>query len=215
MATLKLPKGDPVVLSAVGFDIDGTVRDTGYPSYEALCKTVEELGGQVPTYPRFVADYHPAGGFYPTCGVEAHPNRVLEVFRKHQTQTMPGPYNDVEILLAYLDALRSIPVFLINTSRGHNVEGWLMQYGLISYVAYFSCEIKNKRSCLTQACASAGVSPAQVVWVEDLGYDMRDARAVGAVPVGITRGYESRAALMASGAEVVVHDLIELRDLID
>jgi phosphoglycolate phosphatase len=57
---------------------------------------------------------------------------------------------------------------------------------------------------------AVGVAPGDTVMIGDSSYDMAMARSAGALPVGVSWGFQPVAALTEAGAEHIVHNYTEL-----
>lgn len=209
MATLLLPQMQVETL-AVGLDVDGVLRDTAYNAYAACCKTVEELGGIPPSFNDFVhgyeSDFH---AYYRQCGVQ-DVERVYPVFLRHVgAPDDAAPFPDVNDFLSHLEHLE-LKVFAVSSHPTEQLHEWFAAHGIDDHMLCIYGGSRDKRACIQNACESVSVDPKSACYVGDWGLDMRAAKAVGLLPIGITRGYSSRAGLTASGAAHVVDHLSEL-----
>ena len=214
MATLRLPYAQ-VELLAVGLDVDGVLRNTAYSAYIALCKTVEELGGTTPSFDRFVRDYESDfHAYYRQCGV-LNLEQVCSVYTRHigTTEENAFPFADVKSFLTHLECL-DIKVFVVSSHPAEKLHDWFTAHNIDDHILRVYGGSRNKRTCIKNACEDIGVDPKSACYVGDWGLDMRAAKAAGLTPIGITRGYTSRAGLMLSGAACVVDHLDELVCLI-
>lgn len=201
-----------VTLAVVGLDMDGVQRDTAYRAYQSLCKTVVELGGIPPGYAawarRFSHDFLP---FYRACGVSATAGVITEVYRRHQAHLEEDavPFSDVAGFLSHLEA-SDLKAFVVSNASLEYLQEWLAVHDLNAKFAHVGSASGDKQASLEKACEALGVPAAAACYVGDLGCDMRNAADAGLLPIGITRGYETREALIASGALFVVDTLEEL-----
>jgi phosphoglycolate phosphatase-like HAD superfamily hydrolase len=215
MRRLDLPDRE-ADLAAVGLDVDGVMRDTGYRVYTAALKTVEELGGTPPpSFDDFVQGYQPNYDHYRDAyKVAATKERTLEVLFRHLGPSDDvAPFADVNDFLAQMRGL-AVPVFAVSSHPADRLHAWFAEHGIDDHFLCIFGGSRDKRACLRNACTEVGAAPRSACYVGDWGMDMRAARDVGAIPVGITRGYPSRSGLLASGAMHVVDHLPELAALI-
>ncbi|GEO14260.1 HAD-IA family hydrolase [Microvirga aerophila] len=70
---------------------------------------------------------------------------------------------------------------------------------------------KPHPAMIRQAMEELDVAPHDTVMIGDSSYDMAMVRAAGAVPVGVTWGFQPEAALVEAGAGSIVHSYGELR----
>jgi phosphoglycolate phosphatase-like HAD superfamily hydrolase len=197
-----------IEIDAVGLDIDGVLRDTGHEAYGLFCKTTEELGGRAPSYHDFVHSYT-GSAFYKECGVTAGADEIVATFRKHLGDTMPSPFPDVAGALQRLAAM-GLKIFVVSASRQERTHIWFRDHGIAEHFHHVKCESKDKTDCIKAACLELGVEPGRACYVGDMGSDMRQAAAAGAIPIGMTRGYGSDAALQGCGAAMVIPTLEHL-----
>ncbi len=200
-------------LLGIGFDVDGVLRDTGYPIYEATCKSIRHFGGTPADYSSYVRDFHmDFVGFYRSCGANVSSmEEINSVYWSHITREacMVTPFPDVQECLAFA-AHKKLKTFIVSSHPFKEIELWLecFPYGSYDFVIGGS---PDKKHCIQKACDELGFSTNHVCYIGDRGDDMRCASHVGAIPVGITRGYDSAAGLRESGAVVVVDHLHDLQ----
>jgi phosphoglycolate phosphatase len=78
---------------------------------------------------------------------------------------------------------------------------------------------KPHPAMIRQAMAMVGAAPEETVMIGDSSYDMEMARAAGAMPIGVSWGFQPVAALREAGAARIVDTYLELqgvlRDFLD
>jgi phosphoglycolate phosphatase-like HAD superfamily hydrolase len=214
LAHLKLPHPH-VEIHAVGLDVDGVLRDTGYDAFVALCKTVEELGGTPPAFSDYVHDYESkALEYYAHCGVKATDQVHSAYLRNLRPHDDVFPYEDVRAFLAHLHSLQ-LKVFVVSGHSTEKLHEWFAFHGLQENFVCVRGSSRNKEFCIRESCEEIGIDPRTTCYIGDMGLDMRAARANSLVSIGVTRGYESYASLMRSGANHVANDLSELLPLFE
>ena len=73
---------------------------------------------------------------------------------------------------------------------------------------------KPHPSMILAALVETGIAPAETMMVGDTCFDMAMAVTACVRPIGVAWGYHDAAALIACGAEMLVHDFAELRALL-
>lgn len=73
---------------------------------------------------------------------------------------------------------------------------------------------KPHPAMIRQAMEEVGAAPEDTIMIGDSNYDMAMARAAGALPIGVSWGFQPVAALKEAGAQTIVHSYRELRDLL-
>jgi phosphoglycolate phosphatase-like HAD superfamily hydrolase len=198
-----------VEVHAVGLDVDGVLRNTGFPAYEAFCAAVEELNGTVPTFDRFVAEYVSSHlPFYSACGV-SDLDLVHPTFQKHwKHHDNVAPFADVPDFLTHLESL-DLRVFVVSSHPTEKLHTWLKEHDLHPHIKEIRGGSRDKEVCLRESCTTLGIQTRSMLYFGDWGLDMRAAQTVGGTAVGVTRGYNSRNALVRSGAHHVIDHLSE------
>ena len=104
-----------------------------------------------------------------------------------------------------IDALweRGRPAGIISAASATSVERDASRLGLRDKLAFLRPAVASKEAALREVIASHR----SLVYVGDTEYDMTEAIAAGAVPVGYAGGYRPIEALLAAGATAVVTDL--------
>lgn len=97
---------------------------------------------------------------------------------------------------------RGRPAGVISAGFTAGVERDAVRLGIRDWLAFLHGSVTSKADVLRQVLATT----APVVYVGDTEYDMREAIAAGAVPVGYGGGYRPGEALLAIGAIAVIDD---------
>lgn len=213
MRTLRLPAQE-LQIAAVGLDVDGVLRNTAIHAYLACCKVITESGGTAPALSAFVHDTsHDFLTYYRSCG--ANLATLEELLSKYwacvKVYDNEQPFPDVAEFLATLRHL-DLKVFAVSSHPQEKLHGWFKASSLDDHFVHFSGGSQNKSACIASACNELHVDPSAVVYIGDWGLDMRGALGAGTVPIGITRGYDTREGLFRSGAAHVVDHLLEVSD---
>jgi len=214
VATLALPHRR-MELRAIGVDVDGVLRNTGYLAYLAAAKTIAELGGSSPTFADYVHEYESdVLTYYSSRGVKEELEKIDTVFFRHANMhDDTPPFDDVRDFLAHAQS-RDVTVFAVSGHPTEQLHEWFVTQGIDDHLFCIFGGSRDKRACITNACKKIGVDHAMTCYVGDWGVDMRAARGVGVVPIGITRGYETRTILESNDAAHVIDHLHELSPLI-
>lgn len=209
LAKLLLPQKQHNLL-AVGLDVDGVLRDTAYKAFCALCRTVEELGGTVPSFDHFIQGFESdALSYYRQCGV-TETEKIKSVYYRHVgNHDETPPFADVHNFLLHLKNVE-VKMFVVSSHPTQELRGWFSDHRINDHLLGIYGGSRDKRVCIRNACEQIGVDPQSACYIGDWGLDMRAAKFLGLLPIGITRGYASRLGLVASGAAHVIEHLSEL-----
>lgn len=214
IARLFLPQRT-VHIRAVGLDVDGVLRNTGHASYLAECKALKDFGIEPPTYEEFVGKFeNDLVKYYGLYGIGDH-RAIQERFLHYVGETdKEEPFGDV---LRFLIQMRNcnVGVFAVSGHPTHKLHGWFAEHGIDIHLRCVYGGSKDKRACLRSAFQDLHTDPKDGCYIGDWGVDMRAANAVGTIPIGITRGHNSRKALVECGASHVVEHLHEFGGLIE
>ena len=215
MATLKLPLGKKEI-RAIGFDVDGVLRDTGKMAYDNCCSAIKILGGKPPVFEDFV---HEWGGllatYYRSCGVKVSDAEIERVNAEHiVAHDFVHPYADVIQTLEHLRECR-VSIFALSGHETKKLHAWFDEHNLQVRFDHVHGSGRDKKKQLANLCREMHISSSVAAYVGDWGQDMRAARDVGMVPIGITRGHDSRDVLVRNGAKLVIDHLADLCTLIE
>lgn len=217
-----------MTLSAVIFDLDGTLLDSLEDLAESMNQALESLGfpaHPVPAYKYFVGD-----------GMEVLARRVLpEAVRDDHTlarivatmrQVYGGrwdlktrPYPGVPEMLAQLQTRGLRQAVLSNKPDDFTrltVERLLAPhtFDLVQGVAPGTPPKPDPAGALGVA-ARLGVEPAACLYLGDTATDMLTACRAGMYAVGVLWGFRTRAELEESGARVVIEQPAEVLALLE
>ncbi len=118
-----------------------------------------------------------------------------------------------ELIVALDDAGWMLGVATGKSDRG--LERCLSEHEMKSYFVSLQTADRHPSkphpSMVHQAMADAGSDANHTVMIGDTSFDMEMGRAAGCKTIGVSWGYHSLAILEASGADVCVHTMDELR----
>lgn len=76
-----------------------------------------------------------------------------------------------------------------------------------------TCPRKPDPTGLLASIQEIGLNPSQVVYIGDSAGDMKTAKAAGAMPIGVSWGYQTVDRLVSAGADMVIDDPLAILDL--
>lgn len=203
------------------FDLDGTLVDSLRDIAESLNACLELLG--LPPHPVEAYRYMVGEGVPMLCRRaigESHPHlvaRLAELARaRYRTRALQHtrPYDGVPELVARLG--QSGVRLAVLSNKPHDLTERVVRAfwrnGPFDRIYGYIEEEYRKPSpkYLTRICRELGVPPGDTWVVGDTPTDVQTAQAAGAVPIGVTWGFRTRADLEAAGAARIVDHPDEL-----
>lgn len=203
----------PIVV--VGLDVDGVARDTAWLAYQNCCLAIEQLGGTPPKFEDFVHGWCGSlGRYYRSCGVTAPIEEIHRVNHDYiQMSDNHGPFSDVDTTLEYLQSC-SVRLFALSGHTDSNIQAWFAKHNLHTRFEHIQGDGSDKADHLRAICKKFGVDPTKACYLGDWGQDMRAAKEVGMIPIGVARSYKTHNVLRRNGAAHVIDHLHELCELI-
>ena len=209
--------------SAILFDFDGTITDSGLGITRSVAYACEKMGVAVPdeaTLRKFVGPplMH---SFMEYVGLdEDRATRAVGLYRERynvdgwrESKIYPG-------ITPLLKSLKKRGVYLAVASGKPQIfiERIVDYFGLTPYFdKIVGIQTENTRAdkqvLITQALPK-GIPLREAVMVGDRKYDMAAARTLGLRAVGALYGYGTREELIESGADEIAADVAALRDIL-
>ncbi len=202
------------IIRGMGLDTDGVLRDSGIQAYQATCQVIQELGGKPPGHADFVRDFnHDMLHYYRSCGAQVE--SIEDLWGKYLPLISHDELSPFPDVAAFFEVMRrpATHFFGVSSHPEKKLRPWFDQHGIL--FSSFKGGSKNKTICITEVCARLDIDPRQTIYVGDWGLDMRESRKAGCIPIGITRGYDTRQALIDCGAHIVVEHLSELTNILE
>jgi HAD superfamily hydrolase (TIGR01509 family) len=218
-----------MALSAVIFDVDGTLVDTNNLHVDAFVRAFALRGYKVP--PDRVFQEIGKGGDNLVPALigregdekdgkairEAQPEEYRKLVESRGCRVLPGA---VEIIRALRDsaiqtalATSSSKKQLQVTEKGCGVEFSKLVDQVV--LAEDASSSKPAPDVVVAAVRKLRMSPAQCAMVGDTPYDAASCRTAGVVCLGVTSGGLEASRLLSSGARATWRDLAEMRDRLD
>ncbi len=185
------------------FDWNGTLIDDAARTLTALNATRTGIGLPEMDEDAFRHAFHlPMESFLAEIGVPAGDvalalNDWQLGIEAREAPLAPGVAETLRVLHE-----RGRPAGVISAGFTAGVEQDAARLGIRDWLAFLHGSVTSKSAVLRQVLATT----APVVYVGDTEYDMREAIAAGAVPVGYGGGYRPAEALLGAGAIAVIDD---------
>lgn len=212
------------------FDVDGTLVDSGRLIHEVMARTFEHHGHDRPHYDatRSIIGLTLDTAIARIMGVEEIDDQI-RAMTQHYKDTY-GPvrlepgfqeplYDGVGDMIAALVAREDVLVGAVTgkARRGLDLIRHTHGFENVFFVSRTAddCPSKPHPAMVLECCGETGVTPASTFVVGDAIYDMQMATSAGARAIGVSWGYSSREALIATGAHAILGKPGDLLDLID
>lgn len=124
-----------------------------------------------------------------------------------QLARMPAPLRAGVHELLDAAAAESIPVGVISAARTDVVRNDAASLGVLPRLAFIHGDTADKTTLISQLVAT---TDGPVGYLGDTEHDMSAATNAGALPIAISGGYKSIAALKTAGAAITISDLRRL-----
>jgi len=211
----------PVRLTAVIFDIDGTLLDSAAGIVAGFRYALRSVGFPAPGDAVLRSDLGPpVGPYFTSLGLDdALLERAVAAYRRyyraegmHDAAAYPG----IADLLVALG--QTLILGTATAKRTETAEAILDAHGLAGYFAAIN-GTDDRRTTKAQTIAHTlellgQPDPSTVMMVGDRHSDIAGGQACGLFTVGVTWGYGSRAELVTAGADTLVDRPTALLDLV-
>ena len=153
----------------------------------------------------------PLDDFFAAIGVERRHIRRIALTWSRRLAARPTRLAPGGLALITAAEVRGISIGVVSAAGPEAVRADAEALDVLRLLAFVEAGAADKVAVLLRLVAGAG---GPVAYVGDTEYDVRSARAAGAIPIGVGNGYRPAAALRAAGADLVVDDLSGLADLL-
>lgn len=208
-------------ISAVFFDLDGTLRDTEDTVYAAMQHAVEAHADRRPTRDELRPHIHHHTAVHKALANKVPVDDFVQTYRSKLYET----WDNVALFETAKETVRALSekgyilAIVTSASRQGSID-FVRKWKLDEYFDVISAvtdEIRPKPApdLVLHALEMTACTPETVVMIGDLPADVTCAHAAGVRCVGITHGFGSREALESAGADYVVDSLSDIPAIIE
>jgi phosphoglycolate phosphatase len=204
------------------FDCDGTLVDSGKLIHEVMARTFVHHGYERPHYDatRSIIGLTLDTAIARVLGVEEVTEHIQDMTRHYKeiygpVRMEPGfqepLYNGVADMIAALTARDDVLIGAVTGKSRKGLDLIRNTHGLDStfFVSRTAddCPSKPHPAMVLECCAETGIDPADTIVIGDSIYDIMMAKSAGAKAIAVSWGYGEPDALLAAGADILVHEV--------
>lgn len=200
------------------FDWSGTISDDRLPVYEANRKLCEHYGVVLLPYDEWLrATTMTPREYFASAGVTDDQETLFRIYKQYYIDVInsgiiPTVYADADPLLTQLAQDKTLAVVSSHPVESLQHEADL--FGLRHLFKAFVGESTNKTHDLMALLEELGYDTKEAIYVGDMIYDIRSAKAAGITSIAVTTGYHPKAMLEAEHPDHIIDNLTQLRKLI-
>lgn len=210
--------------SAVLFDFDGTIADTGRGIFDSIQYAVEQLGFDpldVETLRRFIGP--PVyDSFKRELGLDDDKSDfAVKKYREKYSESGIYEFDIYDGILPLMKTLKENGIKIgIASSKPQNflikIVDYLKINNLIDFISAPSADDtpQSKTSLINNSAEALNISKDRILMVGDRYFDINGANGAGVESVGVTFGYGSEEELKKSGATYIAGCADEIADII-
>ncbi len=199
-------------LSAILFDLDGTLTDSGPGIMNCLRLALTEMDEVIPEEKilRLFVGPPLTEAFGEHCGMDlARAEEAIRIYRKHYTAVGifdNTVYNGIPEMLAALSKIA--PLYLATSKPEHYARQIMEHFDLAKYFTYIGGALtdgkrREKAEVIAYVLETTGIPAENCLMIGDRKYDVEGAVAFGIPTLGVTWGYGSAEELSTAGARYI------------
>ena len=202
-------------ISAIFFDLDGTLVDSSIGIHNAFTHTFKELGVPSPdtkTIRGFMGP--PLESSFATCLPKEQITEAVQIYRSyyrakgiHEAQLFPNIVDLLEKLSS------SYPLYITTTKNTPTAQDMAKNLGIYHFfdgIYGSSPEAPHKADVIRQALQTHQLSPEQVIIIGDTKFDMQGAQETGIQKLAVTWGFGEQADLLNYQPDYITHKPLEI-----
>lgn len=200
------------------FDWSGTISDDRLPVYQANRKLCEHYGVTLLPYNEWLrATTMTPREYFASVGVTDNQETLFRIYKQYyidviNSGTIPTVYPEAKPTLSALSEHNVLAVV-----SSHPVESLQQEadhFDLRHLFKRLVGESKNKTEDLLTLVHKLGYSTDETVYVGDMIYDIRSAKAASITSIAVTTGYHSKNMLQAEHPDHIIDNLTQLQGIV-
>ena len=202
-------------ITAIFFDLDGTLVDSSIGIHNAFTHTFKELGVPSPdtkTIRGFMGP--PLESSFATCLPKEQITEAVQIYRSyyrakgiHEAQLFPNIVDLLEKLSS------SYPLYITTTKNTPTAQDMAKNLGIYHFfdgIYGSSPEAPHKSDVIRQALQTHQLSPEQAIIIGDTKFDMLGAQETGIQKLAVTWGFGEKADLLNYQPDYIAHTPLQV-----
>ena len=202
-------------ISAIFFDLDGTLVDSSIGIHNAFTHTFKELGVPSPgakTIRSFMGP--PLESSFATCLSKEQISEAVQIYRSYYKAK--GIY-EAQLFPQIVDLLEKLssnyPLYITTTKNAPTAQDMTKNLGIHHFfdgIYGSSPEAPHKADVIRQALQTHQLNPEQVIIIGDTKFDMLGAQETGIQKLAVTWGFGEQADLLNYQPDYITHKPLEI-----
>ena len=202
-------------ISAIFFDLDGTLVDSSIGIHNAFSSTFKELGVPCPdakTIRSFMGP--PLESSFETCLPKEKISEAVQTYRSYYKEK--GIY-EAQLFPQIVDLLEKLssnyPLYITTTKNTPTAQEMTKNLGIHHFfegIYGSSPETPHKADVIRHALKTHQLAPEQVIIIGDTKFDMIGAQETGLKKLAVTWGFGENADLLIYQPDFIAHDPLEV-----
>ena len=202
-------------ISAIFFDLDGTLVDSSIGIHNAFSSTFKNLGVPCPdakTIRSFMGP--PLESSFDTCLPKEKISEAVQTYRSYYKEK--GIY-EAQLFPQIVDLLEKLssnyPLYITTTKNTPTAQEMTKNLGIHHFfegIYGSSPETPHKADVIRHALKTHQLAPEQVIIIGDTKFDMIGAQETGLKKLAVTWGFGENADLLIYQPDFIAHDPLEV-----
>jgi len=194
---------------AIILDWSGLISNDAPPVYEANMRLLEYHGKARIGFEEWRSlTGATAAGFLRNCGIDADEQETYKIYRRHfdKISSNGGRPRIIPGVLETLEQLRDLRLGVLSTHPQVNLRDEMQRYGIDDFFEFAIGGVIDKAQGLAGICERFGFNRYRTLYVGDMVYDVRAAKAAGLTSVAVSSryAYHTRERLEAENPDIIL-----------
>ena len=202
-------------ISAIFFDLDGTLVDSSIGIHNAFTHTFKELGVPSPDA-KTIRDFMgpPLKSSFAACLPKEQISEAVQIYRSyykekgiHEAQLFP------QIVELLEELSKNYPLYITTTKNTPTAQDMTKNLGIYHFfdgIYGSSPEAPHKADVIRQALQTHQLAPQQAIIIGDTKFDMLGAQETGIQKLAVTWGFGEQADLLNYHPDCIAHTPLEV-----